>query len=179
MVSRLTYPFKFKNQIIEASVQGYTGKVVVTNLSTGVKKSLNAEYLDQRVGGSFILYPKPFGLQAEYNIGQGPQFNKLTDSIETKQLRGGYIMANYQLKIKNQLVIPFVRAQHYEGGKKHELDARSYNVNELEIGVEWQPIKNFELVAMYTISERRFEDYAKQDNLQAGRLLRLQAQFNF
>lgn len=179
VVSRLTYPFKFKNQIIEASVQGYTGKVVVTNLSTGVKKSLNAEYLDQRVGGSFILYPKPFGLQAEYNIGQGPQFNKLTDSIETKQLRGGYIMANYQLKIKNQLVIPFVRAQHYEGGKKHELDARSYNVNELEIGVEWQPVKNFELVAMYTISERRFEDYAKQDNLQAGRLLRLQAQFNF
>jgi hypothetical protein len=88
-------------------------------------------------------------------------------------------MANYQLKIKNQLVIPFVRAQHYEGGKKHELDARSYNVNELEIGVEWQPVKNFELVAMYTISERRFEDYAKQDNLQAGRLLRLQAQFNF
>lgn len=179
VVSRLTYPFKIKNQIIEASVQGYTGKVVVTNLSPNVKKSLNAEYLDQRVGASFILYPKPFGIQAEFNVGKGPEFNKLTDSIEVKNLSGGYILMNYQLKLNQQLIIPFVRAQHYEGGKKHELDARSYGVNELEIGIEWQPIKNFELVAMYTISERRFEDFAKQDNFQAGRLLRLQAQFNF
>lgn len=179
VVSRLTYPFKIKNQIIEASVQGYTGKVVVTNLSPNVKKSLNAEYLDQRVGASFILYPKPFGIQAEFNVGKGPEFNKVTDSIEVKNLSGGYILMNYQLKLNQQLIIPFVRAQHYEGGKKHELDARSYGVNELEIGIEWQPIKNFELVAMYTISERRFEDFAKQDNFQAGRLLRLQAQFNF
>jgi hypothetical protein len=67
----------------------------------------------------------------------------------------------------------------YDGGKKHELDARSYNVNELEIGFEWQPIKNFEFVAMYTMSERRFEDAVLKDNKQKGNLLRLQAQFNF
>ena len=68
---------------------------------------------------------------------------------------------------------------HYEGGKKHELDARSYRVKELEVGVEWQPNKNFELVTMYTFSERRFEDLRTIDNLQTGRLLRLQAQLNF
>jgi hypothetical protein len=69
--------------------------------------------------------------------------------------------------------------QLYEGGKKHERDARSYSVRELEIGLEWQPIKYLELVAMYTISQRRFEDFGLKDNKQSGRLLRLQAQFNF
>ena len=84
------------------------------------------------------------------------------------------------LKTKGQqLFIPFVRYQYYDGGKKHELDARSYNVREFEVGMEWQPIRQFELVTMYTISSRRFEDYVKQDNLQEGSLVRIQAQLNF
>jgi hypothetical protein len=33
-------------------------------------------------------------------------------------------------------------------------------------------------VLMYTISNRRFEDFQKQDNLQKGSLLRIQAQIN-
>ncbi|ASS47717.1 MAG: porin [Candidatus Fluviicola riflensis] len=179
VVSRLSYPFEIKNQVIEAGVQAYTGKFVLLNTSPGVKRTVDSEYLDQRVGASFILYPKPFGIQAEYNVGQGPEFNKQTDSIEVRNLSGGYITASYQLKLGKQLLIPFVRGQYYEGGKKHELDARSYRVTEYEIGFEWQPHKNFELVAMYTISSRRFEDYVKQDNLQTGRLLRIQAQLNF
>ena len=80
---------------------------------------------------------------------------------------------------KEQIIIPFVRGQYYNGGKKHELDARSYDVKELEIGFEWQPVKQFELVAMYTISNRRYEDFVLQNNLQKGSLLRLQAQINF
>ena len=83
------------------------------------------------------------------------------------------------MKLKNQILIPFFRYHTYDGGKKHELDARSYTVKELEIGAEWQPVKNFELVAMYTISERRFEDYKLQNNKQKGSLLRIQAQLNF
>ena len=83
------------------------------------------------------------------------------------------------MKIQEQILIPFVRYHYYDGGKKHELDARSYTLKELEIGTEWQPIKNFELVAMYTISDRRFEDFKLQNNKQKGSLLRLQAQFNF
>jgi hypothetical protein len=82
-------------------------------------------------------------------------------------------------KIKSQILIPFSRFQVYEGGKKHERDARSYNVNEFELGAEWQPNKNFELVVMYTISKRRFEDFTLQNNNQAGNLLRIQAQVNF
>jgi tetratricopeptide (TPR) repeat protein len=39
--------------------------------------------------------------------------------------------------------------------------------------------KNFELVVNYTNSNRRFEDFTRQDNLQKGGLVRIQAQVNF
>jgi hypothetical protein len=179
MVARLTYPFQFKNgQILEAGIQGYTGNYVVTSLTKNVTME-KAEFLDQRAAASIILYPQPFGFQAEYNIGTGPEYNVDSNKVMQTELMGGYAMINYMLKIKNQVIFPFVKYQMYDGGKKHELDARSYNVNELEIGFEWQPIKNFEFVAMYTMSERRFEDAVLKDNKQKGNLLRLQAQFNF
>ena len=181
-VVRITYPIELKGgQIIEGSLQAYTGKYVLTSdlRSTGVKGTNNFSYKDQRAAASFILYPKPFGIQAEYSQGIGPQFNPSKDSIETKKLEGGYVIVSYLLKVKNQVIIPFVRAQYYSGGKKQELDARSYNVHEMEYGIEWQPLKNFELTAMYTMSERRFEDYKLKNNFQKGSLLRLQAQLNF
>jgi len=180
LVTRITYPFNIgKNQILELGIQGYTGKYVVTSLTKNVVTTKNAEYKDQRAAASFILYPKPIGIQAEYNVGTGPQYNPFTNTIEQKDLEGGYVQLMGNMSIKKQVLMPFVKYQYYKGGKKHELDARSYHVNDLEIGIEWQPIKNFEFVAIYTFSERRYEDAVKKDNLQKGQLLRLQAQFNF
>ena len=180
-VARITMPFEYKNQIIEAGVQAYTGKYTISadQLSKGVSAVSNLTYLDQRAAATFVLYPKPFGIFAEYNIGKGPQFNKNTGAIETRNLSGGYALFNYMIKVNNQLFYPFVRYQVYEGGKKHERDARSYNVKEIETGIEWQPFKTFELVVMYTTSDRRFEDYTLQNNRQRGSLLRIQAQVNF
>ncbi|MBL7717376.1 MAG: hypothetical protein JNL72_00965 [Flavipsychrobacter sp.] len=182
IVARASYPFKVgKKQIIEPGIQAYTGKYTLASdlISKGTKVRPDFTYMDERVAGTFVLYPQPIGVTAEYNIGRGPEFNTATDSIETRNLTGGYIMVNAMLPWKKQLFFPFARAQYYNGGKKFELDARSYTVNEYEVGVEWQPMKNFEFVAMYTISRRRFEDFVKQNNVQAGRLLRLQAQLNF
>lgn len=181
VVARLSYPFAIGNQIIEPGIQAYKGNFVMpeSSLSKGVKYVADRSYTDERVAASFILYPKPFGIQAEYNIGRGPEFNKVTDSIEVKSLTGGYATFSYMLQVKDQLIYPFVRVQYYEGGKKHETDARSYKVNEVEVGVEWAPVKQFELVAQYTISSRRYEDYVMQNNFQQGSLLRLQAQINF
>ncbi|MFM1772943.1 MAG: hypothetical protein RLZZ71_2085 [Bacteroidota bacterium] len=181
IAARLSYPFQFKNQIVELGIQSYKGLYTFSSsqLSSGVKINDDKTYDDERVAASFILYPKPFGIQAEYNIGRGPEFDNVTDSISTKSLKGGYATFSYKLDLENQTIIPFTRIQRYQGGKKHELDARSYDVKELEIGVEWQPAKSFELVVMYTMSERRYEDYAKQDNFQKGNLMRIQAQINF
>lgn len=179
IVTRFSYPIRIGNQIIEPGIQAYSGKFVLLSTSNGVKRAANNEYLDQRAAMTFVLYPKPFGIQAEYNIGRGPEFNKLTDSIELRSLTGGYFQCYYMIRKGNQTFLPFTRAQYYEGGKKHELDARSYTVRELEVGVEWQPAKTLELVAMYTFSDRRFEDFVLQNNRQKGRLLRLQVQINF
>ena len=181
IVARLSYPVQIKNQIVEAGIQAYSGQWTMASdqLSTGVKVNSTKTYLDERVAASFVLYPKPFGIQAEYNVGTGPEFNKATGSIENKKLSGGYATFSYKLDIAKQVLIPFVRVQHYEGGKKHELDARSYRIDETEIGLEWQPNKNFELVTMYTMATKRAEDFKLQENLQTGNLLRIQAQVNF
>ena len=182
VVGRVSYPFELKNgQIIEAGIQAYTGQVVVTTLTKGVV-GINSlyEYKDERVAGSISVYPQPFGFQAEYNVGTGPEYNPITNTIEQKSLKGGYALLSYKIDTKNhQIIIPFVRYHTYEGGKKQELDARKHIVKETEIGVEWQPFKNFEAVAMYTISDRTAEDGVLKTNQQQGNLLRLQLQLNF
>jgi hypothetical protein len=179
VVARMSYPFQIKNQIIEPSIQAYKGQYTLSTLSSGVKVNETKTYKDERIGATFVLYPKPFGILAEYNVGYGPEFDKNADSNTTQFLHGGFITASYKLDILDQTIIPFVRYQRYNGGKKHELDARSYEVEELEIGTEWQLNKNFELVVMYTMSSRRFEEFAKHNNYQRGFLLRIQAQVNF
>lgn len=181
IVARVTYPFEIGSQIFEAGLQGYTGHYTINkdDISQGVILKDNQTYIDQRFGVSTILYPKPFGIQAEYNFGKGPEFDKASNSITVQDLHGGYFMVNAKLPVKNQLIYPFAKWQYYNGGKKHELDARSYNVKELELGLEWQPYKNIELVAMYTFSDRRYEDFVNPDNRQKGSLLRLQFQVNF
>lgn len=181
IVSRFSYPFAVNKQIVEMGVQAYTGQYILTPdlINAGVKLPASRSFLDQRVAGSFVLYPKPFGIQAEYNIGRGPRFNKVSDSVEVSSLKGGYITASYKTQKGKHVIIPFSRYQYYQGGKKHEMDAMAYDVNEFEVGVEWQPNKNIELVTMYTFSDRRFESFKNQNNHQKGSLLRLQLQLNF
>jgi hypothetical protein len=178
MVARVSYPFQIGKQIIEPGIQAYRGDVVVTSLTEGVTGKPDFEYLDQRAAASLVLYPQPFGLTAEYNVGTGPEYNPWTNTIDQEKLDGGYVLGSYMIKKRDHVVIPFVRYHYYNGGKKHERDARSYFVRELEIGTEWQPLKNFEIVAMYTISERRYQDALKPVNFQKGNLLRLQVQVN-
>ncbi|UOQ76227.1 OprO/OprP family phosphate-selective porin [Hymenobacter sp. 5516J-16] len=181
VVARITYPLAIGGQVLEPALQAYTGEYVVgkDQLSNGVKHRPDLRYPDQRAAATLVLYPQPFGIQTEYNVGRGPEFNSATDSIETQRLHGGYVLLNYRVRYQQQQFYPFLRMQYYNGGKKHERDARSYHVREAELGVEWQPVPSFELVTMYTLSSRRFEDFQKPDNRQRGGLLRLQAQLNF
>ena len=181
LVTRVTYPFIIGNQIIEPGLQAYTGKWAFTNeLSTGVTTADKLNTLDQRVGATFVLYPKPFGIQTEYNIGKGPRYNKFSNTVDVSDLEGGYVTLNYKLDMPNhKYLYPFAKFQYYDGGKKFEKDSRSYVVRDYEFGIEWQPFKAFELVAEWVISDRTFEDSVLKNNRQQGNLLRLQAQFNF
>lgn len=94
-------------------------------------------------------------------------------------MKGGYVTLSYIIKIKKHIIIPFVRGSTYQGGKKHELDARSYRVDEIEGGIEYQPFKNFEFTAAYLYSDRTTSNRTKENNYQFESLLRLQAQLNF
>jgi phosphate-selective porin len=177
LVARVSYPFQLANgQFIEPGLQAYTGEFVI-NKSRGTEGP--TQFREYRTAATMVVYPQPFGLQAEYNVGVGPEFDPAKKAVVEKPLHGGYVMASYMMKIGGQFLIPFARAQYYEGGKKFEIDARRHRVSEQEIGVEWQPFKNFELVAMYTFSDRTFEDLDNPVNRQRGRLLRLQVQFNY
>lgn len=178
---RFTYPMEIGSQIIEPSIQAISGKWTMPTslLSSKVKYRSDRTYLDERIAATFVLYPQPFGIQAEFTTGTGPRFNKNTDSIESAKVVGGYILMSYRFKVKGQTIIPFIRFVKYDGAKKFEQDARAYNVEEIEAGIEWEPIKQFELVVAYNNATRRFEDYAKQENQQIGRFLRIQAQVNF
>ncbi|MBM3411456.1 MAG: porin [Bacteroidetes bacterium] len=177
VVARLTYPFEWANgQLIEPFVSAYTGKFVVSKRS-GVLGA--TEFTDQRMTAGFVKYPQPWGIQAEYNTGIGPEFNPENQTIESRRLRGGYAQLMYMVQKGTRVTYPFVRAQTYHGGKKHEVDATRHRVRELEVGFEWLPIPKVEWVLMYTFSDRTFEDSLRPDNRQGGRLLRIQCQLNF
>lgn len=178
IVSRITYPFELPTgQFLEASFQGYTGKYIVNrNVNTDFDQN---EFQELRYGPSFVIYPQPFGLQAEYNWGKGPQFNPETNDVEDAPIRGGYVLASYMKKTGQGAIIPFTRYHYFSGGKKFELDATRHRINELEIGVEWQFNKAFELVTMYTISDRSAQNSRDPFNREKGSLLRIQAQVNF
>ncbi|MGH7713799.1 MAG: porin [Gemmatimonadaceae bacterium] len=178
-VARLAYPFALpKRQLFEVAASAYTGNFVVTSRSTGVTGP--SEFDDRRVAGSVVWYPNPLGFSAEWTTGEGPEFDPATRQIELQDLRGGYAMVIGRVRgPAAQMWYPFVRWQRYDGGKKHELDARSYRVRELEIGTEWSPMRAIELTAQYTIADRRYEDNATIGNHQKGQLLRLQLQVSY
>ena len=179
-VARLAYPFRLANgQFVELGAQGYHGRFVIPAAQRSPGVAGPAEFLDERIAGSLVVYPQPFGLQAEWNVGRGPEFDPGSSSIRTRRLGGGYVQAMYRARRAGQTVTPFLRAQRYDGGKKLETDARHYRVRELEGGVEWLPVSAFELTASYVTSDRRFEDAATIGNREEGHFLRLQAQFNY
>lgn len=169
IISRLTLPITFANgQMMELGIQGYTGKYTVLSapispLGVGpAVRPLGAAdtggrdgILDNRLGWSLIYYPQPFGFQAEWTIGRGPALNDTQTEIVDRSLYGGYAMAMYrQETARFGELIPFVRWAYYQGGYKSERNAPYTDIDEWEIGLEWQITSYVELVGMYTITDR-------------------------
>lgn len=94
------------------------------------------------------------------------------------RLAGSIMLYPQPFKLVNGFVTPYTRYQVYDGSKKLELDARRYDLNELELGVEWQPIKNLELTLAYVISHRKYADFVT-DYDEKGNFLRIQLQTNY
>lgn len=204
VVARATYPWKTESgQIYEAGIQAYSGDY---QPSTGAYRrtatasataplvikdgvSTTKGIKDERVGVSFLMYPQPFGLQAEWNWGTTPGLDVAQNRIEEKHLQGGYVQAmykidNFQFLDTNGTLIPFVKWQYFDGYNKAETNAPENHVNDWELGVEWQLAPEVEIMAEY--------HRMKRNNLVTGNLaravdyqsftadaLRVQVQYNF
>jgi hypothetical protein len=184
VVGRLTYPFEIGDQVLEIGIGGYTGLYEVT-LEDAEDNSYSTpnddpNLRDTRAFGSIVLYPKPFGVQLEYNFGEGPQQGEDDpEVIDTRSLRGGYAQLFYKIDdvLGTISLIPFVRGTYYEGGKKFETNAPRYDVREVEMGIEWQLIKALELTLAYTVTDRTSSRYPYVR--EKGHLGRVQIQFNY
>jgi hypothetical protein len=170
VVARVVYPFQLGSQVLEVGVGGYTGSFFVKK-DEGVGGE--EEYRDARVYGQLVLYPKPIGLQVEYNIGTGPEYDVERNTVRDGFLHGGYAM----LLGKIGPVVPYARGVLYEGGRKFDTNAPRYSVRELELGAEWQIVKALEVTAAYTFAERTSPK--KPYDQESGRFLRLQLQVNY
>jgi hypothetical protein len=199
VVTRFTYPYCFPNgQIVEASVQAYTGMYTV--LSTpisplgvgapvrplGTLETDNRSGIrDERVAGTFVYYPQPLGFQTEWTVGRGPALNEAQTEVEEQSLYGGYAMLFYRHKTDCYGEWwPFIRWAYYQGGYKSERNAPYSRIDELELGLEWQLNKQVELVTMFTTTDRTNtvamnEADALSYQQFRGQLLRIQLQINY
>jgi hypothetical protein len=167
--ARVTYPFDVGSQTVEIAAGGYTGRFVPSKTE---EVSSPKEVADYRVHATFVLYPQPFGLQAEYNVGYGPEL--VGNRIERRPLDGGYLMAMWRQQTGIGYFTPYARIHRYDGGKKFEQNAPRHEVRELNVGVEWQIRKWIELTTELMASERTVNGKTED-----GRLVRLQLQVNY
>ena len=136
-------------------------------------------FTDNHVGLHAMLYPQPFGIQAEWTWGKGPQYDPATLSIASKRQSGGYVQMMYRLPTETAgSVIPYVRWQKYRGGWKAGTNAPRLETDELELGVEWQPWKALELTVAYAKMKRAEADERRTGRAE-GDLIRTQVQWNY
>jgi hypothetical protein len=153
---------------MEVGLQGYTGMYTVLSspisplgvgaavrpagtLETGNESGI----LDRQLAGTFVYYPQPIGFQAEWTVGRVPTLNDAQTAVIDRSMYGGYAMVMYrEVTDCYGELWPFVRWNYMRGGYKSERNAPYMNIDEWELGLEWQFNKYLELVSMYTITDR-------------------------
>lgn len=97
---------------------------------------------DQRIGVSAIWYPQPFGVEFEWNVGEGPLLRADSLAIESDDVEGGYVQFTYRHKRANSQAVltPSMRVQHFEDGRKFGRNA---------------PLAKLELTAVYVHTDER------------------------
>jgi phosphate-selective porin len=166
----------FKGQVLEVGVQGMLNTVQPELRTGGVSATA---FEDNRVNVHAVLYPAPFGIQAEWTWGRSPEWNAASQAIASGKLNGGYVQGMYRIRHSPVgQIIPYARWQHFEGGWKAATNAPRIRTDELELGVEWQPRSEFELTVAYARMKRTEADERRSGQAR-GDLLRAQVQWNY
>jgi hypothetical protein len=213
LVAHSTYPIELnflgswmRGQVLEVGADVMSGRFNFTpteyqnpfdttsTTQTPVNASTSRSSSEDRVGVHAILFPQPFGLQAEWNWGAGPTLNPNIDRsstagisgvIERQALNGGYVQAMYKIDEvfgTKGTMIPYVKWQTYDGAWKGSANAPRVSVDEVEAGVEYQINKALELTLAYSTMNRTYisnltsTDYLRQAS---GDMIRTQLQFNY
>jgi hypothetical protein len=180
VIARVAYPFRVGPRYLEANASGYAGTYTIAPAQRAPGVGGANDFTDQRVGASLVLFPQPFGAQAEWTAGRGPEYDASTNAITEQHLTGGYGLVSYEWQGHGaRRVVAYTRAQYFRGAFKTDPDARSSVVHEYEPGIEWNVQTGFEVTAAYAISDRLYRDSVAPNNHQKGNFLRLQAQFSF
>jgi len=188
-VLHFSYPFKFANgQFFEVGADAYSGRfkiaapgsITVDGRSFTPKDTAPVNgSIDQRVAVHAIYYPQPFGLQAEWTVGRGPELDLSRRQIRTKSLRGGYVQAMYKIDGGSiGTLFPYLKWQTYRGASKFDTNTPRMLVDETEVGVEWQPNNAVELAVAYANMRRTNVSSAPYRRID-GDLLRVQLQVNY
>lgn len=182
-VAFATWPFELDGlgDALAGQVFEIGGSAMLNDVQPEVRSGgVSAQaYQDDRAGIHAMLYPQPFGIQAEWNWGKGPQFDPISQMIESKKLSGGYVQAMYRVPNDSLgSIIPYVRWQRYRGGWKASTNAPRLETNELELGVEWQPWKALEFTLAYARMKRAEADERRVGRAE-GNLIRTQVQWNY
>jgi hypothetical protein len=187
-VIHFSYPFKFANgQFLEVGADAYSGRYKVSTASatidgrtfTPVVDAPEAGSTDRRVAAHVVYYPQPFGFQAEWTVGKGPELDVASRTVRTKSLRGGYAQVMYKFDGDAYgSLIPYAKWQTYRGAAKFDNNAPKMSVDETELGVEWQPSSAVELAVAWA-NMRRTDVSAAPYRRIDGQLLRVQLQVNY
>ena len=180
-VALATWPFELDGLGLNGQVFEVGGSVMRNTIRPEIRTGgVSATgFKDNRVNVHAILYPQPFGIQAEWNWGTGPEFVPATGRIEERPLNGGYVQA--MAKIDNSPIgpfYPFARWQYYRGGFKAAINAPRLETEELELGFEFQLDPAFEITTTYGWASRKEADERRFGQAE-GQVLRIQAQWNY
>jgi len=160
-IAHAAWPFEIGNQIMEVGASYYHGRYVPTPASIGTgpgsfTPTFDATGVrDTRFAVNAILFPQPFGLEAEWTWGEGPQLSDDMRTINSRTLNGGFVQAVYRHVFPNQAeLVPFVRWQTFDGARKFAANAPRNRVDELALGFEYIPYPELELTLMYAAGTR-------------------------
>ena len=187
VVAKVSYPFQLATgQFFEAGVHAYSGKFVTSTQAMTVAgntftPSTRAGGLsDERVGISAVWYPQPFGIEAEWNVGRGPELSSDFRTISADTLHGGYVQFAYKDQNKLGNWFPFTRWQYYSGGRKFAVNAPNELVNELDFGIEWSPWNPVEFTIQFTHTfDRTNTKIAPYNDTTSADRISFQAQINY
>lgn len=186
-VIHFSYPFKFANgQYLEVGADAYSGRYKVSTAAASINgqtftPSVDAPIAgstDRRVAAHVVYYPQPFGFQAEWTVGKGPELDVARRIVRTQSLRGGYAQVMYKFDGEYGSLMPYAKWQTYRGAAKFDTNAPRMKVDETEVGVEWQPSSAVELAVAYANMRRTDVSAAPYPRID-GKLLRVQLQVNY